>query len=921
MPIRGESVGTAYIKVYADGSSIPGDIERQFDDVDTIADRHGTSFAKKWEEAVNDELSKHDANSLDQTFARAIASDKVINDFFSGSDWNRIKTRFNTEFGKLGDEEVASMEKAFREKGSLSGIDTAIDKSVHNIRRHFDELRIAEEKESARIRKLGEDFRAFWFQVEDDSDKAGNAFTRFFSRMRSGKRDVDRTTTIFGKLSRTVDGLADGIGRAFGKGSRNDFLNFTGSFVANASKLISLPFKILDNIGQFGKAFKEAQDLGQGFFSSIKAGFAGMAKDAEGGGTALSEAFSSLLISVPALVVALVAMVSVLSIVAALISGIVAAIIAMASTLSFAIVGAFIPFLGLLGPIAAGIGVVVLALKGMDGKTKESLQKAIKPLISGFHELGDAARKGIGQGLGNSFDRLIHSMSGLKPLVHDIGQAIGDITRRFINLGNKPGPRRFFDRLESDGPRIIHDLGRIVLNVTRALSNLFAEATDDAVGFLEWLIKITREFRQWTYRNPQAIHKFFEDAKQSAKVFGDFIAALGRVLGDLLFSQSGKKAGDNIFKGMTDALNQFDEFLDKHPHGLADFFKNGQQTAEDIGNLAVSLVDIFDALDSPEGRKNLHEVMDALIQISKLAGPLAAISNFSIDSSGFNTIATLAGPIDSFTRSIARIGNIRIPAPNWHALVDWIPGVAKTIGNFFHNLFGSQGGGRVLAIQPPAIHWDSALNKIAAFFQNVIRLGTAPQRALISAMQTAADGVVHALNGIPARLGHLGGPAGAFAVAAAGWALGILHEIGTVPGSIVSFFHGLGGRIADAIGSIGLHFDFPNPPSWLAKAAGPGGVLLDRLTATGGIFDGAQVRVIGEAGREAVVPLTGPLSQVDPSVRELSRIARGLSSADSATVQAVPGKNITVEQHITTPATDPVAAASEFLNHLTAVVA
>jgi TP901 family phage tail tape measure protein len=46
-------------------------------------------------------------------------------------------------------------------------------------------------------------------------------------------------------------------------------------------------------------------------------------------------------------------------------------------------------------------------------------------------------------------------------------------------------------------------------------------------------------------------------------------------------------------------------------------------------------------------------------------------------------------------------------------------------------------------------------------------------------------------------------------------------------------------------------------------------------TAVGGIFSGAQTRVIAEAGREAVVPLDRSLRSVDPSVRYLSAVAQG----------------------------------------------
>ena len=45
--------------------------------------------------------------------------------------------------------------------------------------------------------------------------------------------------------------------------------------------------------------------------------------------------------------------------------------------------------------------------------------------------------------------------------------------------------------------------------------------------------------------------------------------------------------------------------------------------------------------------------------------------------------------------------------------------------------------------------------------------------------------------------------------------------------------------------------------------------------ASGYMTNGPAVKLIGEAGPEAVVPLRRPLSQVDPSVRALSAYAQG----------------------------------------------
>lgn len=65
-------------------------------------------------------------------------------------------------------------------------------------------------------------------------------------------------------------------------------------------------------------------------------------------------------------------------------------------------------------------------------------------------------------------------------------------------------------------------------------------------------------------------------------------------------------------------------------------------------------------------------------------------------------------------------------------------------------------------------------------------------------------------------------------------------------------------------------------------------------TAIGGIFDGAQTRVIAEAGPEAVVPLNRPLDQVDPDVRWLSAIAQGKGDKMSGGVNSGPSKKVDV---------------------------
>lgn len=89
-------------------------------------------------------------------------------------------------------------------------------------------------------------------------------------------------------------------------------------------------------------------------------------------------------------------------------------------------------------------------------------------------------------------------------------------------------------------------------------------------------------------------------------------------------------------------------------------------------------------------------------------------------------------------------------------------------------------------------------------------------------------------------------------------------------------------------------------------------------TASGGMFNRASLRWIGEAGPEAVVPLARPLSQVDPAVRWLSALAQGKvvpGMASGGTVGT--GKQVDASGWtIVTPGTDPAAVAAQVVNRL-----
>jgi phage-related protein len=123
----------------------------------------------------------------------------------------------------------------------------------------------------------------------------------------------------------------------------------------------------------------------------------------------------------------------------------------------------------------------------------------------------------------------------------------------------------------------------------------------------------------------------------------------------------------------------------------------------------------------------------------------------------------------------------------------------------------------------------------------------ATKTAVGQAMSAARDRVRDAINGIRDAFNNVR--------SFIDTAVGFFQDL---PGRIMSAISGIASRVAGALNFSNL-IKLPALP----------------FTATGGMFDRAQARIIGEAGPEAVVPLDRPLSQVDPAVRALSAVAQG----------------------------------------------
>jgi phage-related minor tail protein len=80
----------------------------------------------------------------------------------------------------------------------------------------------------------------------------------------------------------------------------------------------------------------------------------------------------------------------------------------------------------------------------------------------------------------------------------------------------------------------------------------------------------------------------------------------------------------------------------------------------------------------------------------------------------------------------------------------------------------------------------------------------------------------------------------------------------------------------------------------------------------GALVMGPQTYRVGEAGPEAVIPLTRPLHLVDPSVRDMAATLRGFGSTSGQK----PGKVINNTVNVTTKAMDERTVAEQIVNRI-----
>lgn len=953
MGLRGETIGTAFVRILAEGSGLPQSIKDEFEKNRPVMEAQGQKDSDAYTRAWQKEFKKSGTGKIDKTLTEGIARSNAIEEAFSGPRWQKIMRRLEKQFGDVGLVIGNEIQAGVRDAGDLDVVRQRLANISGEVRKAEKIIEVARASEqaasdkavrnAARLKQaygveLNKAYRDLTISVEkyikgehqagvtrksllDDINRLEPKMHAFGSRTEKIGNDFDFMERKIRSSIPRIDGWAHSLDLAgnkvtkvFGGGARNNFVNFVGKFsggiVEVVARVLRLPsvFKrvfsvVSDAVGAFTKTFLTNFQQAEGGLVGFGFGLASVAPQ-------VGAALLQLAAAAGVLAVALALVFTALGTLTTLALAAVGAVGALAASISFGLVGALAPLLGLIAPLVIGLGVLVIGIKALTNVNKankkeltaattavnaakravaaatpgtkahttavEKLNRAlayqaiaqkkvndefgnqISTIKVKFKELQQVAAGGLLKGLRGAVADLVPAIGSLKPIVRDVAAALGTAIQGFVHNLVGPEFQTFLISMRTFVPGAIVSLGKIFTNTFNAINGLFVALEPYTKRFLDFSVNASGALSDLTNTaaGKNKLKTFFDAAATSASKLWDLVTATSGLIGALLGTL--KTPGDNI---ITDLAGQFRDWTTalndpKNQSGIADFKQNLQDVATGLGNIVIAVAKLVGELNTPENKKSGSAFLKAVAVGFDAIGLAAQGAAPHLAVEGF-----IFGKVRDFAVEL------------WKEL--------RTIGTWTKNLF--------LDVQH--------------FFAGIGGLWSKAGSAIAS----AASYIWGKVNGLHIRLGGLVGVfLGAGRSIIQGFIDGFKGKgfISSIAGHLWDF---LRGEINRAIHQINRGVEINAGPIHINPPDIPD-------VAMGGIFSGRHTINVGEAGREAVIPLDRPLALVDPAVRALSAIAQGLALPQQKQGRSVDASGWT----IVTPTADPRGVAAEVLNRLTA---
>lgn len=761
MAIRGETLGEAFVRVHADTSLMHRELQAAASGAGRDAgDTFGTDFFERVQASIRGK-----SNRLFEDFFSTGNIEPFIKQFRDVDDaiadiQDRMQDLHDTglEFGRGGalDQLGEALDRAFearhingaealaRELTKVAEAQGKISPSrdIDSMERYAAALTKADRELESYARNLtrAAEAQGKWSPSRDavDVERYASSLTRAahaagdFNRAIKQVGDDDNDTLNFlQRFRRDADGLGNTIGRLFGRGSRNNFLNFFGSVVTNGIDVASAAIGgLVDVIGNLPRAFRAIQDSignvisGIGQFTSAIADANGVgAKFAAAGGQILGGleaaagpaglALSALVVAVVAatavfggLTFALGALGEALAVVTAAASLLLGGVVAVAGAVETALIGALVVATPLMAGLAAGVATLVVALTHLSDAQKN----AFKPLGDQFKQIGDRVAqtflRDIPIWIGTA-SNLLTTFAGptMQRVASDIRDAVTGIARDF----EKPEIKRALDAWSAA-------LGPIAGNLTTAFGKalegalaFFAPVLPLAVQLSESIEKVATQFTNWatSAAGQNAIKDFFTQAWREAETLFNIVVNLGSALQTVF--NAGNQVGSEFLNFLESKTKQLQNFL-KSAEGqnqLAEWFQEAKRFGENLWTTLEKIFGALSKLNTPQAREFANKLVIAFGRLADIIGALSPL----FDGVGkaiagmLRIIAQVAGGM------LQMVGNIATAFSGLFRLIGHAPGMdwATQLADDLDKVAGSaDAAGKMLSGLPDQVDIDFA---------------------------------------------------------------------------------------------------------------------------------------------------------------------------------------------------------------------
>lgn len=464
-----------------------------------------------------------------------------------------------------------------------------------------------------------------------------------------------------------------------------------------------------------------------------------------------------------------------------------------------------------------------------------------------------------------------------QPFVDSFTAGIADLAEEFLNWTRSTEGVEAIANWFARGKRLMDGFLEGVLDVGRALGNIFTIAGPTAEFFNKQLSLIVDNFADWTESDSgrNELIQWFRNLEKIMPPILDFVTEFGQVIAGAVTPE----AVENLV-GFFDSLTAFLPFVEQ----LIEFVNQ----LNIFGLLAEGLAIFGEALGP---------LMEMLIPLGDLLNGVIA---WGLENMGIliNAATIILAPLIASIQTWAQV--LSDLYEEYQPVIQAIGDVVQIITDAFLGAMSdaTDAGGDVaqslIDFLPPAEDMVAIIrDQVVPWVQNHLVPAIDDAVGNLEDFWHSIDqDVIPALEGLWKFLSQKVVP---FlvdnvpkAIATATAAIKLIGDTFNTITSPISY-------------AIGLVEDFLSLIGQAQSKASQGGGSMNNPTAgfgfaSGGVVSGAQYRLTGEAGPEAIVPLNRNLSQVDPSVRALSAIAQGMAySGGGSGVTVAPGAIVVQE--------------------------